>query len=79
MAQEFLAWELLLLENRVRNMERRLERRGWRDNHDPFDLSHDMFINLYRISPDLAMELINILRPQVQRQHLYGLSTEHQV
>lgn len=42
-------------------------------------MSDDMFINLYRIIPDIAMELIDILEPQLQRQRLYGLSVEHQV
>lgn len=79
MAHNFLAWELLLLENRVRNVERRTERREWRNNHDPFNLPDDMFINLYRVTPDIAMNLIDILEPRLQRQRLYGLSTEHQV
>lgn len=79
MAQDFLSWELLLLENRVRNAEHRLEKREWRNNHDPFDMSDDMFIDLYRITPDIAMELIDILEPQLQRQHLYGFSVEYQV
>lgn len=39
MGHEFLAWELMLLENRARNMERRIQRREWRNNHDPFELS----------------------------------------
>lgn len=47
MVHEFLAWELLLLQNRVRNMKRRLQRREWRNNHDPFELSEDMFIDLH--------------------------------
>lgn len=79
MGHEFLAWELVLLENRARNMERRIRREEWRNNHDPFELSDDMFINLYRITPDIAMELIEILEPHLQRQRAYGISTEHQV
>jgi len=50
-----------------------------RNNHDPFELSDDMFIDLYRVSPDIAMDLIDILEPQLQRQRIYGLSPEHQV
>lgn len=76
MANEFLAWKLLLLEHRMRNRERRVERREWQDNHDPFDLSDDMFINLYRVSLEIALELINILGPQLQPQRLYGLSVD---
>lgn len=79
MAREFLAWELLLLEHRMRNRERRVGRREWRDNNDPFHLSDDMFINLYRVSPDIVLELINILGPRLQPQRQYGLSVEHQV
>jgi len=36
MAHEFFAWELLLLEHRWENMDRRARRREWRNNHDPF-------------------------------------------
>jgi len=79
MAHEFLAWELLLLEHRWENMDRRARRREWRNNHDPFNLSDEMFINLYRLSPDVVLDLIDILEPQLQRQRLYGLSVEHQV
>ena len=79
MAHEFLAWELFLLENRARNMERRVQRMEWRNNHDPFEMSDDMFLNLYRVNPDLALDLIETLEPQLQRQRIYGLSTEHQV
>jgi len=49
------------------------------NNHDPFNLSDEMFINLYRLSPDVVLDLIDILEPQLQRQRLYGLSVEHQV
>jgi len=79
MAQEYLAWDLLNLEQRVQRLERRIERKEWRDNHDPFNLSDEMFINLYRLSPDVVLDLIDILEPQLQRQRLYGLSVEHQV
>jgi hypothetical protein len=79
MAHEFLAWELFLLQNRMRNMERHIQRREWRNNHDPFELSDDMFIDLYRVSPDIALDLINILEPRLQRQRIYGLSVECQV
>lgn len=79
MALEYLAYDLLHLERRVRVMERRVERRALRDVMDPFELPDDEFINLYRISPDMATDLIQVLRPHLTRQRPYGLSAEKQV
>ncbi|XP_030751379.1 uncharacterized protein LOC115878909 [Sitophilus oryzae] len=76
---EYLAYDLLHLERRVRIMERRVERRALRDVMEPLELPDDEFINLYRISPDMATDLIQALRPHLARQRLYGLSVEKQV
>lgn len=61
MAERFLAWDLLNLEHRVRRLERRVEKKEWRDNHDWFYLHDDEFLKLYKVSPDTIMELANIL------------------
>lgn len=79
MALEYLAWDLLNLEQRVQRLERRVERKEWRDNHDPFDLHDDEFIKLYRVSPEIVTELINVLEPRLQRGRPYGLEPERQV
>lgn len=70
---------LLHLEHRVRRLERRTRRKEWRDNYDPFDLDDHEFVKLYRVSPDIATELIDILEPRLQRERPYGLSVKHQV
>lgn len=79
MALGYLAMDLMYLEHRVQRLERKAERRAWRDNHDPFELHDDVFINLFRLSPDMTMDLVNELAPALERQRPYGLSVEHQV
>jgi len=79
MAHEFLGWELQNLEHVMENVERRTQRRVWRQNHDPFDLTDDQFIRLYRVSPDIVNELEDVLGPRLQRIRPYGLTVEHQV
>ncbi|XP_011686340.1 PREDICTED: uncharacterized protein LOC105449048 [Wasmannia auropunctata] len=79
MTDEFLAWELINLEHRAEQLEHRVQRRQWRNNHDPLDLTDDKFIKLYRVSPDTVTELKDVLGPRLQRQcPSYGLSVEHQ-
>lgn len=68
MAVGFLAWEFMVLQERVRQMERRIKRRQLRDTQNPFALPRNEFMHIFRISPDLAMELINLLRPDLIRQ-----------
>jgi len=61
MVQEYFAWDLLNLEQRVQHLERYIERKEWRDNHDPFNLHDDEFIKLYRVSLDIVTESNEIL------------------
>lgn len=79
MAVGFLAWEFMVLQERVRQMERHIERRQLRDTQNPFALPRNEFMHIFRISPDLAMELINLLRPDLIRQRFTGISPEIQV
>lgn len=76
---EYLMWDLLHLENRVRMLQRRIERRVWRDTNDPFELHDNVFIDLFRLPPDTVLELAEILRPRLQRLRPYGISVERQV
>jgi len=68
MALEFLRWELILLEERVRLQERRVERRVLRDEQNLFDLPLEEFIFMFHISPELAFDVINIIRSLLQDQ-----------
>ncbi|XP_034248556.1 putative nuclease HARBI1 [Thrips palmi] len=79
MALGYAAFDLMYLEHRVQRLERKVETRAWRDTHDPFELHDDRFIKLFRLSPDLATELVEELRPALERQRPYGISVEHQV
>lgn len=79
MAVGFLAWEFMVLQERVRQMERRIERRHLRDMQNPFALPRNEFMHIFRISLDFAMELINLLRPDLIRQRSTGISPEIQV
>ncbi|XP_025161770.1 uncharacterized protein LOC112590187 isoform X1 [Harpegnathos saltator] len=64
---EYLMWDLLHLENRVRMLQRRIERRVWSDTNDPFELHDNVFINLFRLPLDTVLELAEILRLRLQR------------
>lgn len=79
MAEEYLMWDLLHLENRVRQLEHRQERRAWRDTNDPFELHDDVFTDLFRLPPDTVLELVDTLRPMLRRLRPYGISPERQV
>lgn len=68
MAVAFLAWELIVLQERLNHLERRIERRLLRDVCNPFHLPYNEFMRYFRISPDLAMDLINVLQSHLQRQ-----------
>lgn len=65
MTEEYLIWDLLHLKNRMRQLEHRIERRAWRDANDPFEL-HYVFTDLFRLSPDIVLELVDTLRPMLR-------------
>ncbi|XP_023289069.1 putative nuclease HARBI1, partial [Orussus abietinus] len=79
MAEHFLEWELLVLENRVRQLERRIEMRRLRDAQNPFDLPYNEFLKHFRLSPELVMDIVNTLRPRLERERIHGLSPEVKV
>ncbi|XP_046383560.1 putative nuclease HARBI1 [Ischnura elegans] len=79
MALHFLAWELMLLEERVNMMERRVQRRRLRDAQNPYDLPDAEFRRSFRISPELSLMITDSLRPFLIRQRSTGLSPEIQV
>lgn len=76
MAIAFLAWELMILQERVRQMERRIVRRVLQDAQNPFDLPRNKFMNIFCISPDLALEITDLIRPDLIRQRSTGISSE---
>ncbi|CAI6353897.1 unnamed protein product [Macrosiphum euphorbiae] len=78
MAEYYLGWELLELEERVRMLERRVERKVLRDTQNPYDLPINEFMNTFRVSPELAMYLRNSIRDSLQRERSSGLSVEIQ-
>lgn len=66
MAVGFLAWDFMVLQERIDHQERRIERIILRDVLNPFNLPHNEFIKCFRVSPQLIMDLINLLRPDLQ-------------
>jgi len=79
MAIYFLGWELEVLEERVRLIERRLERRTLRDTQNPYELPRSEFMDIFRLSPELSMDLTNNLRPFLKRDRNSGIPVEIQV
>jgi len=69
----------MVLEEWVRLQESRIERRVLRDGQNPFDLPLKEFIFMFRISPELEFDVINIIRPLFQSQRSPVLSLEVQV
>lgn len=53
--------------------------RATREINHPFDLSDNDFRTLFRVTPDMANDLINDLYPYLQRLRSYGMSVEEQV
>ncbi|XP_071580309.1 putative nuclease HARBI1 [Temnothorax nylanderi] len=79
MAEGYLAWNLMVLEERVRIMERKIERRLLRDAQNPFELPNREFFANYRLSKELLMDLTNMLRPHLQPLRGNGLAPEVKV
>lgn len=79
MALEFLIWDLMVLEERVQLQQRRIERLVLRDRQNSFELPLEEFIFMFRVSPELAFDVINIIRPLLRSQRSSGLSAEVQV
>lgn len=79
MALEYLAWDVFVLEERLRRLERRVERRRLRDAQNPFELPRDEFISLFRLPQDAVMNLVNLLRAELQSERIIGLSPEIKV
>lgn len=79
MAEEYLMGDLLYLGQRANQLEYRQERREWRDINDPFELNDNVFIDFFRLPQDTVLELVETLRPRLQRIRPYGISPERQV
>ena len=79
MALVYLAWEQFFLEERVRIMERQLERTILRDGQNLFELPNDEFTGLFRLNQQLVINITNTLRPSLQNRRSSGLSPEIQV
>lgn len=79
MALGYLALDFMMLENRVQHLERRVQRQLLRTTEDPFDLTDNEFRELYRLTPDLIIDLVDALEPRLQRTRITGLSAEKQV
>lgn len=79
MALNYLGLDIMIAEDHVQRLDRRIERQLLRIAEDPFDLTNNEFKELYRLSPDLIFNLIDALEPRLQRTRITGLSVEKQV
>jgi len=79
MADAYIAANILNLENRIQRLERRTDRRILREIEDPFDLTDVEFRELYRLTPDLTNDLIDVLATHLMHTRITGLSVEKQV
>lgn len=55
MAEGYLAWNILFLQEKVRRLERKVERRLLRDAQNPFDLPQQEFIAQFRLTQDFII------------------------
>jgi len=87
MAEGYLAWDLVNLEEDVEEdyedleeieMER-VRRRQIRDWLNPFDCPETSFVRYFRLSRELARDLCEWLRPHLERNRRHGLCAEKQV
>ncbi|XP_025160788.1 putative nuclease HARBI1 isoform X2 [Harpegnathos saltator] len=79
MALEYLVWELGLVVERVRRLERRVARRRLRDAQNPFHIPRDEFIDYFRLTPELVINIATALRVDLQNKRLTGLVPEIKV
>lgn len=78
MALGYVGLDLMLMDNNI-NLDRRVERQLLRMAENPFDLTNGEFKQLYRLTPDIVFNLIDVLEPQLQRTRINDLSVEKQV
>ncbi|XP_071652534.1 putative nuclease HARBI1 isoform X1 [Temnothorax longispinosus] len=79
MAEAYLVWDLFILQERVRRVERRIERRILRDAQNPFELPHNEFLSKFRVSQEIVMHIVDVLRNDLMTIRINGLSAEIQV
>lgn len=79
MAEAYLALDLIVVEHRLNMVRRRRIARNRRSGQNPLLLEESEFLRLYRVSKDIFDELVDVLRPSLQRRRPYGLPTETQV
>ncbi|XP_024873458.1 putative nuclease HARBI1 [Temnothorax curvispinosus] len=79
MADACLAADILNLEYRIQRCERRVNRQVLREIEQPFDLTDVEFRELYRLTPELLNDLIDVLAPHLMHTRITGLSVEKQV
>lgn len=79
MALDYVGLDLMLMDNNINRLDRRVERQLLRMAENPFDLTNEEFKQLYRLTPDIEFNLIDVLEPQLQRTRINGLSVEKQV
>lgn len=60
----------------MRRIERRVERRRLRDAQNPFYLPRDKFIDCFRFSPQIVIDIANPLKADLQNERLIGLVPE---
>jgi len=75
MAFEYLAYELETSQGNENNAQF-LNRRHLRQEENPFDLDHEAFRKLYRVSPDLCDFLVESLDVHVRGSRVTAISTE---
>lgn len=80
MADAYLAAHIIIcLENRAERLERRTDRHILREIEEPFDLTNAEFKELYRLTPELTSDLVDVLSPHLMHTRITGLSVEKQV
>ena len=53
-----------------------MERRRLRDAQNPFHLPRDEFIDYFRLTPEIVIDISNTLRVDLQNERLTGLAPE---